>query len=472
MAAVALEQLEAARLSCSSSSASRSVSGATRKRTSPSTSTWMPPRPKATSGPNSGSSVTPIIVSTPPVIIGWMRTPSSRAVTPVAAAQRRELAERAADGSLGRDSTRTAPASVLCRMRRAEASRRRESRARAASAAASSAVCASSVGSSGRPNAFSTRRASSPRQPVVVPARRSTSRQSSRASSGRMSSNPQKSAGGCGAPVRRRRRPCRARARRSPETRRRAPLAVDVRAASACPARPSRRRAPACRRAGAPAGGDAVADRRRASRPRSAGRPARRSRSARRRPPASSAISIARRYASGPADATMSTGLPTLASGGRNARRRARVASENSATVEPRRFAGVDRENAGSAGVGDDGHAPPGGQRLRVEARRDVEHLVDRVGADHAGLLEERVDRDVAGGQRRRVAARGARAGPGAAGLHRDDRLGARDPPRDAGRSGAGCRTTRGTAGSRAWPGRAPSTAAGRCPTRRPCCRR
>ena len=47
-----------------------------RKRTSPSTSTWMPPRPNATSGPNSGSSVTPIIVSTPPAIIGWISTPS------------------------------------------------------------------------------------------------------------------------------------------------------------------------------------------------------------------------------------------------------------------------------------------------------------------------------------------------------------------------------------------------------------
>ena len=128
----------------------------------------------------------------------------------------------------------------------------------------------------------------------------------------------------------------------------------------------------------------------------------------------------------------MSTGLPTLASGGRNARSRARVSAENGDDGQAGRFARVDGENAGSAGVGDDRDAPAGGQRLRVEARRDVEHLVDRVGADDAGLMEQRVDGDVARGQRGRVAAGRARPGARPAGLDRDDRLLPRDAPREA----------------------------------------
>ena len=47
------------------------------------------------------------------------------------------------------------------------------------------------------------------------------------------------------------------------------------------------------------------------------------------------ATSIAWRYSSGPADATMSTGLPVLAAGGRNAPSRARVSGENGGTVSP-----------------------------------------------------------------------------------------------------------------------------------------
>ena len=150
----------------------------------------------------------------------------------------------------------------------------------------------------------------------------------------------------------------------------------------------------------------------------------------------------------GPADATMSTGLPTLASGGRNARRaRSRVAAENGDTVRPAASHASTARMPGSAGVGDDRDAAAGGQRLRVEARRDVEHLVDRVGADDAGLVEQRVDGDVAGGQRRGVAAGRARPGARASGLHRDDRLVPRRCAARAARTAAGSRTTRGTAG-------------------------
>ena len=48
-----------------------------------------------------------------------------------------------------------------------------------------------------------------------------------------------------------------------------------------------------------------------------------------------STVSMAARYSAGPADATMSTGLATLAVAGRNECSRASVSAENSATVRP-----------------------------------------------------------------------------------------------------------------------------------------
>ena len=65
----------------------------------------------------------------------------------------------------------------------------------------------------------------------------------------------------------------------------------------------------------------------------------------------------------------------------------------------------INGEDARSACVGDDRHAPARWKRLPVETGGDVEHLVDRVGPDHAGLLEQRIDGDVARGQGRGVAA-------------------------------------------------------------------
>ena len=103
--------------------------------------------------------------------------------------------------------------------------------------------------------------------------------------------------------------------------------------------------------------------------------------------------------------------------------------------LEPCRLAGIHGENAGAARVGDDRDAAAGGQRLRLQAGGDVEHLVDGVGADDARLLEEGVDGDVAGGERRRVAARRPRAGASAARFDGDDRLDPRDAPREPGKA-------------------------------------
>jgi hypothetical protein len=71
----------------------------------------------------------------------------------------------------------------------------------------------------------------------------------------------------------------------------------------------------------------------------------------------------------------------------------------------------IGRQNAWSSGVGDDRDATTRWERLGVEAGGDVEHLVQRVGANHAGLMKQRVDGDIARGQRGRVAARRPRSG-------------------------------------------------------------
>ena len=113
--------------------------------------------------------------------------------------------------------------------------------------------------------------------------------------------------------------------------------------------------------------------------------------------------------------------------------------AENSAAVSPAASHASIAMIPGSAGVGDDADPRAPRQRLRVQARGDVEHLVDRVDANDAGLMEERVDGDVAGRQRGGVTAGGARARPASARLDRHDRLGAsdasgdpREPPRVA----------------------------------------
>ena len=95
------------------------------------------------------------------------------------------------------------------------------------------------------------------------------------------------------------------------------------------------------------------------------------------------------------------------------------------------RDARVDGQDARSAGVRDDRDAAALRERLGVETRRDVEHLVDRVGADDAGLVEQGLDGRVARGQRGGVAAGRARAGTRPSGLDRHDRLGSADAARE-----------------------------------------
>ena len=77
--------------------------------------------------------------------------------------------------------------------------------------------------------------------------------------------------------------------------------------------------------------------------------------------------------------------------------------------LHPGGLAGVGAQDPGTAGVGDDRDPVAARHRLGGEQRGDVEQLVQRVGADHARLLEQRVDGHVGGGQQR-AGVRGGRA--------------------------------------------------------------
>ncbi len=90
---------------------------------------------------------------------------------------------------------------------------------------------------------------------------------------------------------------------------------------------------------------------------------------------------------------------------------------------EPVRLARVGGENARPAGVREDGHASPTGQRLIREQRRGVEQLFERVGADDARLPEEIADQRVARRQRSRVRRCRSRARLRAPRFHDHDRL-------------------------------------------------
>ena len=141
----------------------------------------------------------------------------------------------------------------------------------------------------------------------------------------------------------------------------------------------------------------------------------------------------------------MSTGLATLASGGSSRARRVRASPRRApgARGPPprrRRRRGCPRPPA----LVSTPTRRPLGCGWRREQRRDVEQLLERRGADDAGLVEERVDRGLGAGQRGRVRARGPPARRGRAALQREDRLAPGDAAGEPRETCAGCRTTRG----------------------------
>ena len=140
-----------------------------------------------------------------------------------------------------------------------------------------------------------------------------------------------------------------------------------------------------------------------------------------------------------------------------------------------------DLETVGLAGIrGEDPGPPaletiatrrPAGTGWAESSARDVEQLVDRVGADHSRLLEQRIDGHIGGRQpRRRMRGLAARAGRMRPPLTAT--IGLAWPTRRAMRAKRrGLPNDSGRAARRRSPGPPPSTAAGRCRRCRPCCR-
>ena len=145
--------------------------------------------------------------------------------------------------------------------------------------------------------------------------------------------------------------------------------------------------------------------------------------------------------------------------------RRARGASR------PADLAGVGAEDAESAGVRDHADAASARQWLAREQRGRVEQLLERPRAQHARLVEERIDGDVRAREGGGVRACGPRAGRGRARLQREDRFAASDAARDP-REGARVSERLEVEQRRGrWRRRPPTTRAGRSRRRRPCSR-
>ena len=83
-----------------------------------------------------------------------------------------------------------------------------------------------------------------------------------------------------------------------------------------------------------------------------------------------------------------------------------RVSSREVGQVQPSRFARVGAEDSETTGVRQHRDAASVQLRLVGEQRRDVDQLLERGGANDAGLVEERIDCDLGAGQRCGVRAR------------------------------------------------------------------
>ncbi len=119
------------------------LSGCSRNATSPSNSTYTPPRPNITSGPNVGSCVTPTTASMPPGTYSCTSTPSS--VAPILSARAASSSNALRTSSSERRSSTTPPTSDLCTTSLATSFITTGKPSAAATAAASSALFATAL---------------------------------------------------------------------------------------------------------------------------------------------------------------------------------------------------------------------------------------------------------------------------------------------------------------------------------------
>ncbi len=137
---------------------------------------------------------------------------------------------------------------------------------------------------------------------------------------------------------------------------------------------------------------------------------------------------------------------------------------------QPDRCGRVPGQQSQRVGVADDRDPSALGKRLVGQQLGNVEHLLERVDLDDAGLTEHGVDRCHRRGDRHRVPGSGlvSHRDPlrGPAGAHRDDRFAPRHPPsdpRELARVADGFEIEQDDLGGR---DPLPSTARGRCPRR------
>ncbi|MDT4845795.1 hypothetical protein FQZ97_797930 [compost metagenome] len=141
-------------------SASSRVIGSARSDTSRSVSTWMPPRPNISTGPNTGSRCTPAMHSTPPVSMRATSAPSSRASGRAVSARSRVRSKAARACAAPRSPSATPPTSDLCGMSALTIFTTTASPSASAADAASSALRTTRCATTGTPASASSASAS------------------------------------------------------------------------------------------------------------------------------------------------------------------------------------------------------------------------------------------------------------------------------------------------------------------------
>ena len=141
--------------------------------------------------------------------------------------------------------------------------------------------------------------------------------------------------------------------------------------------------------------------------------------------------SRARAYCSAVAEAESSSGFPTAAPAAEDGLELPGGRVGEGRNEQPRGLTGGRAEDSRTASVREDRHVASRRQGLSIESGCEIEHLVQRLGANDAGLPEERLHGRVVRDESRRIRL-GLQTRRPATRLHHDDRLDPAHGPRDS----------------------------------------
>ena len=164
-------------------------------------------------------------------------------------------------------------------------------------------------------------------------------------------------------------------------------------------------------------------------------------------------------------------GCARLASAGTTAASRSRVAPDGSGNCRPSAAQASAKRIPRPPALVSTATRGPAGQRLGREQSRGVEELRERPQPQHAGLVEERVDRRLGARERGRVRGRGARPRRTDPALEREHGLAARDAARDPPEALGIAEALEVERHDVRVADRPPNTRVGRSTRRPPCCR-